>query len=187
MAAVNPSGLKRGPAQHAFATDQHPAFAEKHPRASSTVPALPLPDLRFEQTFLRSLDKFIVNEPEQHDETLQEQAALVQTAHPSKDFEVWRDISWGSTLWLVFRDQASSTFKSYPGFPRCSFYTLLQAVYQLLQGTFLSLVTLTVWPLGRQMLSSIFGGGSKVRAVPKEGDGASRLRGWGRSLLGGRR
>ncbi|EJD54654.1 hypothetical protein AURDEDRAFT_110206 [Auricularia subglabra TFB-10046 SS5] len=165
MAALNPSlAVKHGDEQF-IDPESHPALAERHPQAAALP--LPIPDIRFEQSYLRSISKYVDSHAEEdtHESSLAEQAALVQTARSAELVHVWRDIQWGTIIWLGFRDQV---------------------IYQYFQGTALSLLSLVILPYGKSLVGRMFGISSSANARRRtEGNGVGVLRQWFRGLTGG--
>ncbi|KZV85426.1 hypothetical protein EXIGLDRAFT_726128 [Exidia glandulosa HHB12029] len=166
MAAINPSLAVKHGDDKLFGSDTYPAESARHPHA--TAPSIPLPDLRFEQTFLRSATKYVDSgaELDDHEASLTEEAALVQTARSSHELDLFRDIQWGALLWMSLRDQV---------------------IAQYLQGTVLSIATLTLFPWARSLIGGFFGGASRRVSAVKEGEGVGFLRSWFRGFTGSSR
>lgn len=77
-------------------------------------PHLPIPDLRFEQSFLRSIEKYVhVEGASRRDEKGKEKDDMKAVTHTEGPIVVGSlprvsSVDWGPVLWITFRDQVFS-------------------------------------------------------------------------------
>ncbi|KAG5642358.1 hypothetical protein DXG03_002955 [Asterophora parasitica] len=103
MSTTHPFVLHQLPKHH-YAT--HIAVHDEPPRK-----ALPpvIPDLRFEHSYLRSIQRYVLRQPSTIGELTEKNGQRPHSSSSNASSQIV-DIKWGRVVWITTRDQVISPF-----------------------------------------------------------------------------
>ncbi|KAF5379024.1 hypothetical protein D9615_006071 [Tricholomella constricta] len=152
--AARPPFVLHQPTHHHL---RHAGEHDAHPH-QARLPAIP--DLRFEHSYLRSIQRYVTIHRRQPSDSVlgekEESLRQLSTTSSNISSEVI-DIQWGRVAWITTRDQIISP---------------------LLQGALWALASYFLTPFSAQLGTRVGKFARSNLSLPKEGSGVGWLRGW---------